>query len=68
MMNSNQYKCKLCMTNFAPRKTGGSPKKFCDKKCKNQFHSYCKEYSKKLIENNHISMKELINLDIHIYI
>ncbi len=64
MQNSNLYKCKLCRTDFVPRKTGGSAKKFCSRKCKDKFHSYCKQYTKKLIENNYISMKELINLDI----
>ena len=64
MLNSHQYECKLCRTNFVPRKTGGSPKKFCTKKCKNEFESYCNQYSKKLIEDNYISMTELINLDI----
>jgi len=27
MQNANLYKCKLCQTNFKPRKTGGSEKK-----------------------------------------
>ena len=65
MQKSNLYKCKLCKANFVPRKTGGSLKTFCSKICRNQFHSCCKQYSKKLLENNHISIKELINLDIN---
>ena len=68
MQNANLYKCKLCQTDFKPRKTGGSEKKFCNTKCKDQFHSYCIQYSKKLIENNYISMSELVNLNINKYI
>jgi hypothetical protein len=64
MLDPNQYKCKLCRTIFVPRKTGGSPKKFCTKKCKNEFESYCNQFSKKLIDNNHITVEELINLEI----
>ena len=67
MLNSNQYKCKLCQSCFIPRTTGGSSKKFCSQKCKNKFHSYCKKYSRKLLEKNYISIEQLQNLDINIH-
>ena len=63
MQNSNLYKCKLSKTDFVPRRTGGSEKIYCSKKCKNKFHSFCKQYSKKLLENNYISVEQLIKLD-----
>ena len=63
MQNSNLYKCKLCKTDFVPRRTGGSEKIYCSKKCKDKFHSFCKQYSKKLLENDYISVEQLINLD-----
>ena len=64
MLNSNLCKCKLCKSIFTPRTNGGSPQKFCTKKCKNEFERYCKQYSNKLLDNNYISIKELKNLDI----
>ena len=62
---SNLSKCKFCETLFVPRTTGGSQKKFCNKNCKDKFHSHCKQYSRKLFEQNRISIEELINLDIN---
>ena len=64
MLNSNLCKGKLCKSGSTPRITGGSPQKFCTKKCKNEFERYCKQYSNKLLDNNYISIKELKNLDI----
>jgi len=37
MQNSNLYKCKLCKTDFIPRKTGGSEKIYCSKNVKISF-------------------------------
>ena len=51
MQNSNLYKCKLCKNDFVPRRTGGSEKIYCSKKCeKKKCKKKCKSREKRLLK------------------
>ena len=42
---------------------GGSYQKFCSKKCRHEYDRICRKYGHFLVENNNISIKELIKFN-----
>ena len=55
--------CKLCNIEFTPRSSGGSYQKFCSKKCRHEYDRICRKYGHFLVENNNISIEELIKFN-----
>ena len=53
--------CLWCETGFEPRKGGGAPQRFCQPKCRDEFHSAGRRYAEYAVLSGRLAVAELRN-------
>jgi hypothetical protein len=59
LASSEDGRCLLCDRPFQPRRTGGTPKKFCCPAHRNAFHTAARKWAEKAVADGRITLDDL---------
>ncbi len=51
--------CLWCRRGFAPRRTGGSPQRFCSRTCRNNFNTAARRWVRAAVDHGRLSVEDL---------
>ena len=59
MRGNYRRQCDWCEEPFSPRKTGGTPQRFCAKQCRQDFHTAARQQTVRALARGSISINDL---------
>ncbi len=51
--------CLWCRQGFAPRRTGGSPQRFCTRTCRHNFHTAARRWISTAVDHGRLAIEDL---------
>ena len=51
--------CLWCSGGFAPRRSGGSPQRFCSRTCRNNFNTAARRWISAAVDHGRLSIEDL---------
>ena len=56
---NTKMKCGWCEKHILPRRTGGANKRFCNAKCRNQYHTATRSMGNSLVQGGEVPLSTL---------